>query len=101
VRCKEGGTARPHRRSAQQRFPKKAPQGSEGRSPSELIDLRIAELHDWRGERLAQLRSVIRAADAGITDEWKWSTPVWSCCGILCTGEMYKKAVTALIRTAI
>jgi hypothetical protein len=58
-----------------------------------LIDARIAELGDWRGPMLARLRAIIRAADPGIVEEWKWSVPVWSHAGILCTGETYKKAV--------
>ena len=64
-----------------------------GKSPAELIDARIAELADWRGALLAQLRAVITAADHGIVEEWKWNVPVWSCGGIVCTGETYKKAV--------
>ena len=62
-------------------------------SPSELIDARIAELGDWRGEMLTRLRSLIREADPGITEEWKWENPVWSRDGLICTGETYKKAV--------
>jgi hypothetical protein len=58
-----------------------------------LIDARIAELGDWRGPMLARLRAIIRAADPGIVEEWKWSVPVWSHAGIVCTGETYKKAV--------
>ena len=70
---------------------KSEPQGSA--SASDMIDGRIAELDDWRGEMLARLRAVIRAADAGIVEEWKWSVPVWSRDGIICTGETYKKVV--------
>jgi hypothetical protein len=62
-------------------------------SPSALIDARIAELGDWRGEMLARLRAVIKAADPEMIEEWKWGTPVWSHHGILCTGETYKKVV--------
>ncbi len=62
-------------------------------NPSALIDARIAELGDWRGETLARLRRLIRAADPRIVEEWKWSNPVWSCDGLLCTGESYKKVV--------
>lgn len=61
--------------------------------PAELIDARIQSLGDWRGAMLARLRGVILAADPGIVEEWKWNTPVWSCQGIVCTGESYKKAV--------
>ncbi len=60
---------------------------------SALIDARIAELADWRGPLLARLRKVIRSADPAIVEEWKWEVPVWSCDGIVCTGESYKKAV--------
>ena len=79
--------------AATKRFPKKTPAADEGKSPSELIDRRIGELRDWRGERLARLRAVITGAGPGIAEEWKWNTPVWSCNGILCTGETYKKIV--------
>jgi hypothetical protein len=60
---------------------------------SELIDARIAELNDWRGETLARLRAVIRAADPDVVEEWKWSVPVWSHHGLICTGEAYKQTV--------
>src|SRR5262245_27177800 len=62
-------------------------------SASALIDGRIAELGDWRGEMLARLRALIKAADPEVIEEWKWSNPVWSDHGIICTGESYKKAV--------
>jgi hypothetical protein len=62
-------------------------------SPSKLIDARIKELGDWRGKTLARLRAVVRAADPGIVEEWKWDVPVWSCEGIIATGETYKAAV--------
>jgi len=62
-------------------------------SPSELIDARIKELDDWRGKMLSRLRKVVRSADAAIIEEWKWSVPVWSCEGLICTGETYKSAV--------
>lgn len=58
-----------------------------------LIDARIKELGDWCGKVLAQVRKVIRAADPGIVEEWKWGVPVWSSGGIVCTGETYKNAV--------
>jgi hypothetical protein len=60
---------------------------------SQLIDERIEELADWRGDLLARLRAVIRAADPAITEEWKWRVPVWSRDGIICTGEAYKSTV--------
>ena len=69
------------------------PEVDKGKPAGVLIDARIAELQDWRGALLAQVRRVIRAADPAIVEEWKWNVPVWSCDGILCTGETYKKAV--------
>lgn len=78
---------------AVKRFPKSTPEADVGRSPAALIDQRIAELPTWQGELLAQLRALIRQADHGITEDWKWNTPVWACSGIICTGEAYKKAV--------
>jgi hypothetical protein len=63
-------------------------------SPSELIDARIRELDDWRGETLARLREVVKQADPEVVEEWKWrGTPVWSHDGIICTGETYKSVV--------
>lgn len=64
-----------------------------GAAASELIDARIEELADWRGEMLARLRAIIKKADPDVVEEWKWGTPVWSHSGILCTGETYKKVV--------
>jgi len=78
---------------AAKRIAKSTPEADVGKSPSALIDQRNAELSDWRGELLAKLRPLIRAADPDVTEEWKWNTPVWSCGGIICTGETYKKAV--------
>ncbi len=61
---------------------------------SRLIDGRIRELKDWRGEMLARVRSLIRQADPGVVEEWKWrGVPVWSHGGIICTGETYKAVV--------
>lgn len=62
-------------------------------SASTLIDQRIAELGDWRGEMLARLRAIVLAADPGVVEEWKWRNPVWSHHGLVCTGESYKNAV--------
>jgi len=65
-----------------------------GKSPSELIDQRIAELGDWRGEMLGRLRALIRQADPDVVEEWKWrGVPVWEHEGIICTGETYKSVV--------
>jgi len=63
-------------------------------SPSALIDGRIKELADWRGETLARVRALIKAADPEVVEEWKWrGVPVWSHAGIICTGETYKSVV--------
>jgi len=65
-----------------------------GDSPSDLIDRRIAELDDWRGERLAQIRDLVKQAEPDVVEEWKWrGVPVWYHDGMLCTGETYKKVV--------
>jgi len=67
-------------------------QGS--KSPSQLIDAKIQELEDWRGELLSRLRALIKEADPDVVEEWKWrGVPVWSHHGIICTGETYKKVV--------
>ncbi len=62
-------------------------------SASSLIDARIKELADWRGEMLSRLRALIKQADPEVVEEWKWEIPVWSHDGIICTGETYKKVV--------
>src|SRR5262245_46617000 len=63
-------------------------------SPSRLIDARIEELGDWRGEMLGRLRALIKEADPEVVEEWKWrGVPVWSHDGIICTGETYKSVV--------
>jgi len=64
-----------------------------GEPASRLIDARIRELDDWRGKTLARVRALIKQADPGVTEEWKWNVPVWSHDGIICTGETYKSAV--------
>ena len=63
------------------------------KTASDLISERIRELRDWRGEKLALVRKLIRDADPAIVEEWKWDTPVWSHDGIVCTGETYKHTV--------
>ena len=69
-------------------------EGNGGASPSELIDARIMELSDWRGETLARIRELIKQAVPDVVEEWKWrGTPVWEHDGIICTGETYKKVV--------
>jgi len=62
-------------------------------SASRLIDARIQELGDWRGEMLARLRALIKQADPKVVEEWKWETPVWSHDGLICTGETYQNIV--------
>jgi len=65
-----------------------------GDTPSQLIDARIKDLGDWRGEALARVRSLIKRADPEVLEEWKWrGVPVWSHAGIICTGETYKAVV--------
>ncbi|MGZ5038445.1 MAG: DUF1801 domain-containing protein [Usitatibacter sp.] len=64
-----------------------------GESPSRLIDARIEELDDWRGKTLSRVRALIKQADPKVVEEWKWSVPVWSHDGLICTGEAYKSAV--------
>jgi hypothetical protein len=69
-------------------------EGQGGDSPSRLIDARIRELGDWRGETLARVRALIQQADPEVVEEWKWrGVPVWEHAGILCTGETYKSVV--------
>ena len=68
--------------------------GKGGDSPSQLIDARIKELADWRGETLARVRAIIKEADHEVVEEWKWrGVPVWEHAGIICTGETYKAVV--------
>jgi hypothetical protein len=72
--------------------PSKDPKG--GRSPSKLIDARIEELGDWRGETLARIRLLIQQAVPDVVEEWKWrGVPVWYHAGMICTGETYKSVV--------
>jgi hypothetical protein len=67
---------------------------TEGQAASDLIDKRISELGDWRGETLSRMRKLIKEADPDVVEEWKWmDTPVWSHDGIICTGESYKSKV--------
>ena len=64
------------------------------RSPAQLIDARIAELGDWRGDTLARVRELIKKADPDVVEEWKWrGVPVWEHAGQICTGESYKSVV--------
>jgi hypothetical protein len=69
-------------------------QQTDSRSPSSLIDARIAELGDWRGDTLARIRAIIKQAGPDVVEEWKWrGVPVWYCDGMICTGETYKSVV--------
>ena len=71
-----------------------SPNAAQETSAPQLIDARIKELNDWRGETLARVRSLIKEADPEVVEEWKWrGVPVWSHGGILCTGETYKEVV--------
>lgn len=74
--------------------PRDPSEAARSRSPSQLIDARIAELGDWRGELLARLRALVHRADPAVVEEWKWrGVPVWYHDGMLCTGETYRNAV--------
>ena len=69
-------------------------ESQDGNSPAELIDARIAELGDWRGQTLARIRSLIKEAEPDVTEEWKWrGVPTWYHDGMICTGETYKAVV--------
>jgi hypothetical protein len=78
-----------------------------GESPSELIDARIAELGDWRGEMLGRVRALVKEADPQVVEEWKWAkstspgTPVWSHGGLICTGETFNASLEGKTRRAI
>jgi len=74
-------------------MPTKKSGSQAGESPARLIDARIGELDDWRGEMLGRLRALIKDADPDVVEEWKWNVPVWSHDGLICTGESYKKVV--------
>jgi hypothetical protein len=70
------------------------PDGDAADAPSQLIDARIKELGDWRGETLARVRALIKQADPDVVEAWKWrGVPVWEHAGMICTGETYKAAV--------
>jgi len=86
-------TAKAKTKSARKTAPKKASTGETGQSAARLIDERIRELDGWRGKTLARMRELILEADPQIIEEWKWSNPVWSRNGIICTGESYKTHV--------
>ena len=85
------GTSKPRKSATRSKSPPKA--GATGNPASLLIDQRIRDLGGWRGETLARMRALILEADPEITEEWKWSNPVWSHHGIVCTGEAYTNVV--------
>ena len=72
---------------------KSSAKAQQGGSASKLIDAKIKELNDWRGATLARVRALIKQTDPKVVEEWKWSVPVWSHDGIICTGETYKTTV--------
>ena len=74
-------------------MPTKKPPPTRDASASELIDQRIAQLGDWRGQALARMRKLIKEADPAVVEEWKWDGPAWSHGAIVCTGESYKDKV--------
>jgi hypothetical protein len=82
------------KKSGSQKSKASSHKSSSEKSPSQLIDARIKELPDWRGEMLGRLRSLIKEADPEVVEEWKWrGVPVWSHDGLICTGETYKNVV--------
>jgi hypothetical protein len=88
----DGWTTQPHESDKAITKAKSGEKG--GESPSQLIDARIAELGDWRGETLARIRKLIKEADPDVVEEWKWrGVPVWYHTGMICTGETYKNVV--------
>jgi hypothetical protein len=85
---------RPTATTAKTKSASKATKDKTAASPSRLIDGRIKELGDWRGEMLARVRALIKEADPDVIEEWKWrGVPVWEHAGIICTGETYKAVV--------
>src|ERR1700677_4513186 len=92
-RCCQGGVAKGATTTMTKRG-SGSMEGKAGDSPSQLIDARIRELSDWRGETLARVRILIKQADPEVVEEWKWrGVPVWSHAGIICTLETYKSVV--------
>jgi hypothetical protein len=85
--------ARIMKKSGAKRVESARAESASSQSASKLIDARIKELGDWRGEMLSRLRALIKQADPEVVEEWKWEIPVWSHDGIICTGETYKKVV--------
>ncbi len=90
TKCTSGAN-KPRKSAAKSKSPPKA--GATGKPASRLIDQRIRDLKGWRGQTLARMRALILEAAPEMTEEWKWSNPVWSHHGIVCTGEAYTKVV--------
>jgi hypothetical protein len=86
-------TGKPRKSATRSKSPPRSNEQATGKPASRLIDQRIRDLGEWRGETLACMRALILEADRGMTEEWKWSNPVWSHNGIVCTGEAYAKVV--------
>ena len=87
---------KPARKASKKPAPRPSARGEKadgGEAASKMIDRRIQELGDWRGETLARIRGLIRGAAPGVVEEWKWGVPVWSHDGLICTGESYKDKV--------
>jgi hypothetical protein len=93
MKAPSGPTRVPAKAKAKPIKVRKGEKGDLGKPASRLIDQRIRELGGWRGETLARMRAQILKADPEMTEEWKWSNPVWSRRGIVCTGEAYTKVV--------
>jgi hypothetical protein len=91
MKSSSGPVRKPRKSATKSKSSPKA--GATGSPASGLIDQRIRDLKGWRGETLARMRTLILKADPGMTEEWKWSVPVWSHNGIVCTGESYTKVV--------
>ena len=82
------------KKSGSQKSKSSSPKSSSPKSPSQLIEARIKELGDWRGQMLGRLRTLVKQADPDVVEEWKWrGVPVWSHDGLICTGETYKNVV--------
>src|SRR6201992_1583810 len=85
----------PPRKSPSRKSPRQESGSQKGQSPSQLIDAKIQEWGDWRGEMLSRLRALVKEADPDVVEELKWrGVPVWSHDGLICTGEAYKSVVT-------
>ena len=91
MKPRKSATNTPRKPATSSKSPPKAAATAE--PAARLIDQRIRELGGWRGQTLARMRALIREADPEMTEEWKWSNPVWSHHGIVCTGEAYTKVV--------